>query len=512
VSRDGTWWLVGAGSVALGYGLGVVGYLGRGDLAPLGIATGGAAGGTAGWVIGRTWPMEASDAAFVTTTGTLAVASGTVIGSAIGPNRTRSAWLGGLVGDGVGFSLAYGLRGLHHGSIGDSLEATGVAGLTALATGTLVDFGLGYRGGDDVGPVLATGLGLAAGTAVGHLVAPRVDLKGWDAGLIGLGAAYGTAVGLLVPVPEPRGLPAATFALGTLGAYGLSGVVDPTGDVLLGATTGLLFGGGIGAGVGLLLDSNRTTGGNAWRAAALGGATLGMAGGAWSAWHNYEPINSNDVVFTSLVTGWATWQSIGLYSVIQPSRPWDGVFVLAPPLAGGLTATLTPVTDIPPSWSFSALSFGLWGGYIGGTTAQFLRASADQRLLATLLGSDAGLGLGFFFASPPVHLPPLVLALGDTGGVLGGSLAALVSTFFVDPRSPSGVDTVLASSLGGLAAGFTGGALLGGYLYRTGRNRDVALALPLLHARLPGRWSLQPAVLPGKQSAGYGALVQVTDW
>ena len=83
MTRDGTWWLAGGGAVALGYGLGVVGYLGRAELAGLGVVTGAAAGGTAGWAIGRTWPMEAADAAFLTTTGTLGIASGVLIGDAL---------------------------------------------------------------------------------------------------------------------------------------------------------------------------------------------------------------------------------------------------------------------------------------------------------------------------------------------------------------------------------------------------------------------------------------------
>jgi hypothetical protein len=208
------------------------------------------------------------------------------------------------------------------------------------------------------------------------------------------------------------------------------------------------------------------------------------------------------------VTGWSTWQSIGWYSRVLPP-PWvDGLFIAAPPALGAVTAAATPWLDVPIAYSFGGLSLGLWGAYLGGVTADLGGVRGSQVLPYVLIGSDIGLATGIALAAPPVSMPPLVIGLADAGGVLGGSVFALGASFFVDPRAPRGVDTILTASFAGVVTGFVGGALLGDALYRSGRTRDVALVLP----EVPGRWTLTPAAFPGDDAVHYGALLQVTEW
>ncbi|MBW1877509.1 MAG: HEAT repeat domain-containing protein, partial [Deltaproteobacteria bacterium] len=512
VSRDGTVWLAGSGAFALGYGLALVGHVGQAELAGLGAVTGAVAGGTAGWVAGRAWPMEAADAAFLTTNGVLGGTSGILIGSTIGLNnaqRTDAAWWGGLAGQAVGFGLGYGLRGVHPGNVGDSIEATLFAGGTAITAGTIVDFVHGWRSsfGDGRVPVLAAGLGFAGGAAIGHAIAPNIDVAGHDGWMILLGATYGTGVGILAPVTQDRrGLPWAGFALGGIAGYGLSGFTEPTPDILFGGTVGMLYGGAIGAGVGLLADPFDNSEGSALRGAALTGATLGLGIGAFAGWRNPEPVNINDVVLTGLVTSWATWQSVGWFNYAYPPPTVDGLFLIVPPAAGAATSALSPLLDVPLIYSFSGLSMGLWGGYLGATLAQLSGGRGDDILLWTLVGSDIGLAAGIGLAAPPITIPPLVLGIADAGAVGGGAMFALGASFFVDPRAPRGVDTILGASVGGMVVGFAGGALLGSVLHRSGRTRDVALALPIPGLpELPGRWLLMPAAFPGEEATTYGA-------
>jgi hypothetical protein len=519
VNQDGTLWLAGSSAYALGYTLALAGYVGQAELAGLGAVTGAVAGGTAGWVAGRAWPMEASDAAFLTTNGVLGGTSGILIGSTIGRNnsqRTDSAWWGGLAGQAVGFSLGYGLRKVHPGTVGDSIEATLFAGGTAITTGTVVDFVRGWRSSFDEGrvPVLAAGLGFAGGAAIGHAIAPSIDVAGNDGWMILLGAAYGTGVGILAPVTQDRrGLPWAGLALGGIVGYGLSGFTDPTPDILFGGTIGMLYGGAIGAGLGLLADPYDNAEGQAIRGAALTGATLGLGIGSFAGWRNPEPVNANDVVLTGLVTAWTTWQSVGWFNYSYPPPTLDGLFLLIPPAAGAATSALSPLLDVPMIYAFSGLSMGLWGGYLGGTLAELSGGRGDDILLWTLVGSDIGLAAGIGIAAPPLSIPPLVLGLADAFAVGGGAVFALGASFFVDPRAPRGVDTILGASVGGMVVGFAGGALLGSVLHRSGQTRDVALALPIPGApELPGRWLLMPAAFPGEESTPYGAVLQVTEW
>lgn len=519
VNQDGTVWLAGSGAFALGYGLALAGHVGRAELAALGAVTGGVAGGTAGWVAGRAWPMEAADAAFMASNGVLGGTSGILIGSTIGLNsnqRTDAAWWGGLAGQAVGFGLGYGLRRIHPGTVDDAIEATFFAGGTAITAGTVVDFIRGWRSSFDDGkvPVLAAGLGFAGGAAIGHAIAPNIDVVDYDWWLIGLGNAYGTGVGVLAPVTQDRrGLPWAGFALGGMVAYGLSGFTDPTPDILFGGTVGMLYGGVIGAGVGLLADPFANSGGNAIRGGALTGMTLGLGLGAFAGWRNPEPVNANDVVLTGLVTSWGTWQSAGWFNYAYPPPSLDGLFLLLPAAAGSATSLLSPLLDVPLIYSFSGLSMGLWGGYLGGTLSQLAGGRGDELLLWTLLGSDIGLVTGLAIAAPPLSIPPLVLGLADAGAVGGGAIFALGASFFVDPRAPRGVDTILGASVGGMVVGFAGGALLGSVLHHSGKTRDVALAPPVPGLpRLPGRWVVAPAAFPGEESAAYGAVLQVTEW
>jgi hypothetical protein len=354
---------------------------------------------------------------------------------------------------------------------------------------------------------LATGLGLAAGTVVGHLAAPHLRLSSRDALFIGLTSTYGLMAGIVAPVPDERyGLPALGLASGALAGAALSAVVEPGPDSVVGGATGMMYGGALGAGLGLLADADGLTDGAVPRGFALAGATVGLGAGAFVAYRNPEFLDPADLVFVSLVTGWAGWQSLGWYTANEAPPRLAGWFVAAPALVGATAAATTPLVDVPIEYSFSGLSLGLWGTYAGSAAGRLAGRDSGQRLAWSLVGSDIGLGLGLLAAAPPLSAPPLVIGLADAGGVLGASLFALTASFVTpDP------DQVLVSSLIGAGVGFAGGALLGAGLHRSGRARDVALVLPA-PPDLPGAWTLAPAALPGDEGLAWGVVVRGSGW
>lgn len=508
VTNGGPWLAAGAG-VGLGYALEAVGYAGRVPaLAPVGAVSGGVAGVTAGYLAGRAWPIEAGDAAMITTSGLSGLTAGHLIGAASAENNESKRRIGGLVGAAIGYGTAIGARRTYDGEPVDAVEAQLLGAATAITAGSFAGFAKdnSFRASfrDSHGPRLATGLGLAVGTAAGHLVAPHVTLREGDVALVGMTTVYGAAFGALLPLDTQDvslgWLPVGTAGLGALTGYGLAAIVDPRPKIGTMGTLGFASGAGTVGGLVMLAGGDGDE--RILRGSMLVGGTAGLAIGAWTAWRNPEPLQAEDGLLVGAGSAWALWQAVGWSAAAKAPYPTTtGLTLLAPSAAGAVLALATPALDAPVPATLAATSLGLWGGYVALVGAEV--AGVDP-LAPALIGSDVGLGIGILAMSPLLSAPPLAIALADAGGVLGGSLSALGASFATnDPQ------TILAVSLGGAGLGFTGGAIAGSYLSR--HTRDSA-RLRLPKVRGEARWAIAPAVYPDDDDVAWGGQLSVTRW
>lgn len=503
VVSDGTPWLTLAGGWGLGYSLTAAGQLGGRNLPLLGGATGGLAGSTAGWALGRAWPVEAGDAALVTVDGMSGTGAGILLGSGLAPGEPLAGWLGGVGGELVGYGLGAAMTRGWEGTPGDALELGAMAGLSGLAFGAGAGFVQGNLDDPEGGaPRVAAGVGVLGGMVAAHWLAPRTDLDRADANLILTSTALGGALGLLVPLGEleRHELGVATAATGALVGYALSEGLSMRTDIMAGVFAGGFYGGAFGAGVGLLMDPRFQTRGQVIQSAALLGTAAGALGGGWASWRSPPPMDPRDLVFTWLVGGWSAWQSAVWAFTLSPRDEALGWYFVVPSTLGAVAALSTPWVDLPMSATFGAGSLGLWGGTMGGAIAQL---SGRDPVPWLLVGSDLGLAMGLVVALPPFEMPPLVIGLMDAGGVLGGSLGAL-GGLMLGPDT----DAVVAFTLVGAGVGLVAGGLTGHALHQAGRDRDVALVLPRPEARIQA----VPTALTDGERLYYGLQIEVSEW
>jgi hypothetical protein len=498
VATDGRWWVAAGGAYSLGYALESAGYFGQTTaLSPLGAVSGVAAGGTAGLLMGRAWPIEAGQAAFVTSTGVGASVAGTTLAGAFSRSPAATARIGGLIGGAAGFGTAIAFRKHHEFEPADAAEAWAVAAGGALVASTVTDAVVADRQYNWRPQQFATGAGGLIGLAIGEAVAPRVHVSPRDALMIGAFSAYGATAGAFVPVTRVRGLPVAGLASGALIGYALSPAFEAGPDVSVGALAGLTYGATLGYGLADATFAPSSV--PARRAIALIGGTAGFGLGGYAAWKNTDPFDVSDGILVGLTTGWAAWQAAGWSYVAHVNTP--GPALIAVSTTGIATLVVLPYLDVPGTASFAAASLGLWGGYIGVASARFLNQPVEAGLAFALVGSDIGLAFGGIVMSPIINVPPLVVGLGDAGGVLGGSIVLLGASF-----ASSDPDVLMAASLGGTVAGFVGGAVIGHHIARS--SKDIALH----RIDLPGRWRLEPAVVTDGHDRGNGVRLTVDRW
>jgi hypothetical protein len=526
VSRRGTGWLMAGGAGALGFSMASVGYFGQADLEVLGGITGAAAGGSLGYMAGRRWPIEAGDAAFLSTTGLVGTTSGVLIGC--GAGEDTACWTGGLLGEAVGFGAGAWLMERHPGTQIDSVEALVISGATGLSAGTAAS----WRARQDQVLIedewaswyesdwekvqrasqLATGLGLAGGLAVGHAVSPHVDLSGSDIGHMTLGATWGGFSGGLLAADQSEGMSLWSGAgLGTLLGYGLATPMELGGDAVFTGYTGLGYGSMVGLGSGLLvgeyIEVGPETGESLLEGTVWVGGTAGMGLGSYLAWKNPNGIKANDLIFTGLGTGWAAWQTTGWWSYADAPDGSAGLNALVPATVGSVAALASPRIDINVGDTLSATSLGLWGLYLGFVGSALADADGDQTLMATLVASDVGLGTGILLMSPAVDASPVVVGMSDAGGVAGATMGAVVVALATGEQDP-----ILVASLVGAGAGALGGGILGARLEGRERRHQARFLLPRPRLDLPGDWAVAPTTVSDGDIVGYGVGMQVTGW
>jgi hypothetical protein len=526
VARRGTGWLMAGGAGALGYSLASVGYFGQADLEVLGGITGAAAGGTLGYVAGRRWPIEAGDAAFLSSSGLVGVTSGVLLGCAAGEDR--ACWTGGLIGEAVGFGAGAMLMERHPGTQVDTVEALVIAGATGLSAGTTAN---GFARRHEIrhedewetwyepdwekvqrSSQLATGLGLAGGLAAGHLVSPRVALSGSDIGQMTLGATWGGFSGGLLAADRTDGMSVwSGIGMGTLLGYGLAEPMELGGDAVFTGYMGLGYGSMVGLGVsalaGEIWEVPQSVAEDSTKATVWVTGSAGMGLGSWLAWKNPEPLKANDIIFTGLGTGWAVWQTTGWWIYAHEPDATQGLNFLVPAAVGSTAAIASPHIDINVGDTLSATSLGLWGTYLGLVGSALADADSDQALLATLVASDIGLGTGVLLMSPAVDASPVVVGLADAGGVAGATMGAVLVALSTGEQDP-----ILVASLVGAGAGALGGGLLGARLEKRDRASQARLLLPRPRLDLPGDWAVAPTTVSDGEQVLYGVGMQVTGW
>ncbi len=518
VTQRGTGWLMAGGAGALGYSLASVGYFGQANLEGLGGVTGAAAGGSLGFVVGRRMPIEAGDAAFLSSSVMVGTGSGVLLGCAVGGDT--ACWTGGLLGEVGGFGLGAALMERHQGTQVDTVEALVITTATTVSLGTGVSYVAGRNRG--WGPSdrnaryqatqLATGLGLAGGLAAGHVVAPHVQLSGSDIGHMTLGGVWGGFTGGLALGRDSDGMSVPMGAgLGVLGGYALANPMELGGDAVFTGYSGMAYGSMVGLGGGLLFgevfEFGPDTGETLLKSVVWVGGSAGMGLGSYLAWRNPAAIRGNDVVFTVLGTGWASWQTTGWWDLLDGSDETLGLNFLVPAVVGSASALASPRIDIGVGDTLSASSLGLWGAYLGVAGAVLGDASEDDTWMAALIASDVGLGAGVLLMSPVVDASPVVVGMADAGGVLGATTGAVVVALVFTEADP-----IIVASLVGAGVGAVGGGLAGRALERKDAARHARFLLPRPRLRLPGEWSLAPTTVTDGDIVAYGAGLKVTGW
>ncbi len=287
---------------------------------------------------------------------------------------------------------------------------------------------------------------------------------------------------------------------------GTDGVLPP--DVTGGAWTGFVYGSAFGLGVGL----GSATRDQGLGATTLVGGALGSAAGGYLAHLDADAVSGNDAAVSTLGAGWGLYQAIGRAVATEANDPkLLGLVPLVPAVVGGGLAVASPYTDVDWGSSLATTSVGLWGSHVGGVVTTLVvprDATRHPILTGVLVGGDVGLVGGAVLMHPALGVDPAVVGFADAGGLLGGATATLVVALASGER-----DSLLVASLVGSGAGMAGGALLGNALVRSpARATLVPSSLGEPAPSLAGQWSVVPLVTTVDDEALYGGMVQVVGW
>lgn len=504
IARDGSFWIAIAGGASLGYAMAVAAQFSQPEVAGIGAIAGTVAGGTVGYLGAQAFPIEAGDASFIAVNGLAGTGAGVALGAGLLRGKPDAAGWAGLAGEAVGLGIGFALHKAHKGTANDSLEAALFGVATAGVVGGALEIGVRNGLSDPEGqgtnpPFVGIGIGLVAGTALGHAIAPSLRFEGNDWALVVLSAGTGAALGTFAPLAgNARGtLPAVGAAAGTLAGIALAGTVDPGWDALGSGGLGAVYGGLIVGGTAewVLSDAQITGGG------VLVGGLLGMGIGGLLADLDEDPIDDRDVVMMVFATGWSGAMTAGVLEIRTGDPIGElGPLLVIPAVSGALVSATVPVLDVPVTHSSAAVSLGLVGAYLGGSVGEI---AGDAPVEGALIGGNVGLLTGTVLLSPFVGVAPTTVALGDAGGILGAAGGLLVARALNADSDRSIVGSMVGASLG-----FAGGAVMGQTLRRKGLTRNIALHLD----RFDGTVTVVPTAFAGTEGPVWGASLEVHGW
>lgn len=491
LTSEASLWLTAGAGIGLGFGMAAVTQTARAelDLVPVAAATGAVAGATFGWVYGRARPMEAGDGALITVSGLSGIGAGALVGRGLFPDAPQAPFIGGLVGETIGFGVSAALRHRYDGTARQTFAATTFAGLATLAADQwMVAAGADRR---RVRPLVDASV-LSSSLALALLGAPRIEVSRKDVGLVFTGGAIGFAAGTLAPIDTERrvalvaGSTAAGAALGTA----LAAPLDVPPDVWGAGLAGGVLGTGTGVGLGLLVAPDRPA---VARSLGVGFGGTGIVIGTVLGARDLNPVDDRDAVFAGIATSWAVGQGIVFARVGDPqvTRQEWGAITLGASTVGSAAAALSGQLDVPVPDTLAASSVGVWGAFAGGALGRATRNSPE---IWGLVGTNVGLVTGGVLVSDLVGTPPLIIGVANAGAV-SGAIAGGLTTAAVT----SDADAILGGTLVGSVGGAIVGTALGVRWHRSGERRDLAW--------LGGRGRTTPRVRVLPQGAGLQLVV-----
>jgi hypothetical protein len=426
------------------------------------VEAGGLAGLAGAAALSEHTSFSSGDALLVGALGVAGAWHGSTLPALMGDASAEVRGGGALIGAGA-FAL-----GGHLVSQLVDYQATDVA---EIAVGTLLGnaMGLGLAsiipGADDrVRLALVDGLGLGAlGTMM--LLAPSIDVdrQVWlDAALLsGLGATLGAALPGMWSGPSLGDVPADAAAGGALlgATLGLGGAVllgqttlldaERRESVALGAFAGALTGSGLGL---ALAEDDR------WAVGLFEGLTVAGALAVGATVDRVE-LSLGDAALGTTWTAYLAWHQLGLTLLTGGTDRQAAGATLASVGLGTLSGLyLVPRLDLEGEDVLMLFAGSVWGSWLGGWSGAMLRRSSALEgrestgllLLASVLGSDLGVGLTSLVLTDVLHVEPTRFAVINLCG-LGGMMMGMLGAGFAQ-EEPLEAGNVIGS-LAGLTLG-----------------------------------------------------------
>ncbi len=426
------------------------------------VEAGGLAGLAGAAALGEHTSFSSGDALLIAALGVAGAWHGSTLPVLMGDPSAEARGGGALLGAGA---LALGGHLLTQAIDYDQGD---VAEVTAAAlVGNAMGFGLGLvvPGTDDRARMaLIDGVGLGAlGTML--VLAPHVDVdrEVWTNALLlgGLGAGLGAALPATWSGPDVGETPGESVAGGALlGAtlgLGASALLGDTlaldGDRRESIALGAFAGGLTGSGLGLALSED-----DRWAAGLFEGLSLAGALAVGSTLDRVE-LSFGDAALGTTWTAYLAWHQLGITLLTGGTDRQAAGATLATVGLGTLTGTyLVPRLSLKGEQVLMLFAGSVWGSWIGGWSGAMIERqaqlegseSAGLLLLASVLGSDLGVGLTSLILTEVLEVEPTRFAVINLCG-LGGMMLGMLGAGFAQ-EEPLEAGNVIGS-LAGLTLG-----------------------------------------------------------
>ena len=505
LDRTGRVWLVPVMALHGGFFMTALADVAGGEPGGLSFLGGAAVGGVTPWLLTLRSEVSAASGFWIDSTTTWGFASGGFTAMAADLDQDDSLLT--LIG-GQAAGLAAGL--LTHDRIPYSAGDVGYINGAAY-TGMLAGFGATVLADvdrmQDAAPALQAGL--VAGGVAGALLTERLTLTPGDSALLVANTLSGMWIGGWLPlvllddgykddhvgggVLIGAGV---GYAAGTLLSQQLDLAPADVFETSVAGTWGTF----VGLGTAMMLSTGEGSP-RALGALVLGGGAAGVTAASLTA--RDTEYSEGDLLTVISGMGWGLWQGAGLGSLaFDRGTNRTGATLFGLGAGGAAGAVIAQMTSPTPLDVGMALSGGVWGGWLAGWAAYVAQKRSDSVddddvLLATLLGSDAGLALAAVALSPLLDVPPERLGWVNAAGILGmgvgTSVAAVVS------------DQVAEGNLAGSALGLGAGVVLTSFMNFDAPAPAAGPAAALRPALLPDAWF--PTLLVTPEESGGTRLV-----